>query len=93
MQYQPCLADTFLFCSHNCCRPVHGGVISRQLFHDYIMVWIEDTRLQLLDNCKAEKVTVNTYFLPKFRLFYFDKSNFSKFDLVYRNSPTYTTSN
>jgi len=56
------------------------------------MVWIEDTRLQLLDNCKAEKVAVNTYFLPKFRLFYFDKSNFSKFDLVYR-IPTYTTSN
>ncbi|KAG0532195.1 hypothetical protein BDA96_04G087700 [Sorghum bicolor] len=38
-------------------RPVHGGVISRQLFHDYIMVWIEDTRLQLLDNCKAEKIS------------------------------------
>ncbi|KAJ1278382.1 hypothetical protein BS78_04G075200 [Paspalum vaginatum] len=38
-------------------RPVHGGVVSRQLFHDYIMVWIEDTRLQLLDNCKAEKIS------------------------------------
>lgn len=69
MQYQSCLVNAFLFCSHNCCRPVHGGVISRQLFHDYIMVWIEDTRLQLLDNCKAEKV-INTYFLlPKFKVF------------------------
>ncbi|XP_062223795.1 uncharacterized protein LOC133922457 isoform X2 [Phragmites australis] len=37
-------------------RPVHGGVVSRELFHDYIIVWIEDTRLQLLDNCKAEKL-------------------------------------
>ncbi|CAO2037558.1 unnamed protein product [Urochloa humidicola] len=38
-------------------RPVHGGVVSRELFHDYIMVWIEDTRLHLLDNCKAEKTS------------------------------------
>ncbi|KAL6604491.1 hypothetical protein ACP70R_042918 [Stipagrostis hirtigluma subsp. patula] len=38
-------------------RPVHGGVVSRELFHDYIMVWIEDTRLQLLDNCKADKLS------------------------------------
>nr|CAB3449233.1 unnamed protein product [Digitaria exilis] len=38
-------------------RPVHGGVVSRELFHDYIMVWIEDTRLHLLDNCKAEKAS------------------------------------
>nr|CAB3445996.1 unnamed protein product [Digitaria exilis] len=37
--------------------PVHGGVVSRELFHDYIMVWIEDTRLHLLDNCKAEKAS------------------------------------
>uniref|UniRef100_A0A0D9VEN6 Uncharacterized protein n=1 Tax=Leersia perrieri TaxID=77586 RepID=A0A0D9VEN6_9ORYZ len=34
-------------------RPVHGGVVSRELFHGYIM--IEDTRLQLLDNCRADK--------------------------------------
>ncbi|KAM0896333.1 hypothetical protein ACQ4PT_023262 [Festuca glaucescens] len=37
-------------------RPVHGGVLSRELFHDYIMVWVEDTRLHLLDYCKAEKL-------------------------------------
>uniref|UniRef100_A0A0E0JWX7 Uncharacterized protein n=1 Tax=Oryza punctata TaxID=4537 RepID=A0A0E0JWX7_ORYPU len=36
-------------------RSVHGGVVSRDLFHGYIMVWIEDTRLQLLDNCRADK--------------------------------------
>ncbi|XP_064983520.1 uncharacterized protein LOC135583407 isoform X8 [Musa acuminata AAA Group] len=36
-------------------RPVHGGVVSKDLFHDYIMVWIQDTRLQLLDLCKTEK--------------------------------------
>lgn len=60
MQYCLCLTDSS--CSVNKFRPVHGGVVSRELFHDYIMVWIEDTRLHLLDNCKAEKVIIiNTY--------------------------------
>ncbi|KAK9156471.1 hypothetical protein Sjap_003951 [Stephania japonica] len=37
-------------------RPVHGGVDSRNIFHNYIMVWIQDKQLCLLDLCKAEKV-------------------------------------
>ncbi|XP_022758871.1 uncharacterized protein LOC111305517 [Durio zibethinus] len=36
--------------------PVQGGVDSRSLFHNYIMVWVEDMQLKLLDLCKAEKV-------------------------------------
>ncbi|KAK7320248.1 hypothetical protein VNO77_29560 [Canavalia gladiata] len=36
--------------------PVQGGVDSRNLFHNYIMVWIQDMQLSLLDLCKAEKV-------------------------------------
>ncbi|XP_025667604.1 uncharacterized protein [Arachis hypogaea] len=36
--------------------PVQGGVDSRNLFHNYIMVWIQDMQLSLLDCCKAEKV-------------------------------------
>ncbi|KAK6157072.1 hypothetical protein DH2020_011320 [Rehmannia glutinosa] len=36
--------------------PVQGGVDSRDLYHDYIMVWIQDLQLTLLDLCKAEKV-------------------------------------
>ncbi|KAK8916406.1 hypothetical protein KSP39_PZI022186 [Platanthera zijinensis] len=35
---------------------VHDGVISRDLFHDYIEVWIKDTQYQLVETCKAEKV-------------------------------------
>ncbi|KAG5064865.1 hypothetical protein JHK85_006048 [Glycine max] len=35
---------------------VQGGVDSRNLFHNYIMVWIQDMQLSLLDLCKAEKV-------------------------------------
>ncbi|KAK1317379.1 hypothetical protein QJS10_CPA05g02112 [Acorus calamus] len=41
--------------SWNICQ-VHGGVDSRDLFHGYIMVWVQDKRLYLLDLCKAEKV-------------------------------------
>ncbi|XP_010252941.1 PREDICTED: uncharacterized protein LOC104594363 isoform X2 [Nelumbo nucifera] len=34
---------------------VHGGVDAINLFHNYIMVWIQDKQLYLLDLCKAEK--------------------------------------
>ncbi|KAH0450822.1 hypothetical protein IEQ34_021514 [Dendrobium chrysotoxum] len=37
--------------------PVHGGVISRDLFHYYIEIWIKDTQYQLVENCKAEKIS------------------------------------
>lgn len=36
--------------------PVQGGVDSRNLFHDYIMVWVQDMQLGFLDHCKSEKV-------------------------------------
>lgn len=36
--------------------PIQGGVDSRDLYHGYIMVWIQDLQLTLLDLCKAEKV-------------------------------------
>ncbi|KAF7140396.1 hypothetical protein RHSIM_Rhsim06G0182800 [Rhododendron simsii] len=36
--------------------PMHGGVEARNLYHDYIMVWIQDMQLNLLELCKAEKV-------------------------------------
>ncbi|GAA0163543.1 hypothetical protein LIER_19381 [Lithospermum erythrorhizon] len=35
---------------------IQGGVDSRNLFHNYIMVWIEDMQLVLLELCKAEKL-------------------------------------
>ncbi|KAL0353942.1 UNVERIFIED_CONTAM: hypothetical protein Sangu_0975500 [Sesamum angustifolium] len=40
--------------------PVQGGVNSRDLYHGYIMVWIQDLQLTLLDLCKAEKVNAAT---------------------------------
>ncbi|KAA8526659.1 hypothetical protein F0562_008138 [Nyssa sinensis] len=36
--------------------PVQGGVDSRNLYHNYIMVWVQDMQLNLLDLCKTEKV-------------------------------------
>ncbi|XP_024928474.2 uncharacterized protein LOC107416811 [Ziziphus jujuba] len=35
---------------------VQGGVDSRNLFHNYIMAWVQDMELNLLELCKAEKV-------------------------------------
>uniref|UniRef100_A0A7N0VD54 Uncharacterized protein n=1 Tax=Kalanchoe fedtschenkoi TaxID=63787 RepID=A0A7N0VD54_KALFE len=35
---------------------IHGGLNSLNLFHDYIMLWVQDMQLSLLDLCKAEKV-------------------------------------
>ncbi|KAH9690465.1 Pesticidal crystal cry8Ba protein [Citrus sinensis] len=36
--------------------PVKGGVNAKDLFHLYIMVWIQDKRHSLLESCKLDKV-------------------------------------
>eukprot|EP01018_Ginkgo_biloba_P005667 Gb_02174 [translate_table: standard] len=36
--------------------PVKGGVDAKDLFHLYIVLWIQDKRLLLLDSCKLDKV-------------------------------------
>ncbi|XP_031388019.1 uncharacterized protein LOC116201048 [Punica granatum] len=36
--------------------PVKGGVDAKELFHLYILVWIQDKRLSLLETCKLDKV-------------------------------------
>lgn len=37
-------------------RPVKGGVDAKELFHLYIILWIQDKRLSLLESCKLDKV-------------------------------------
>ncbi|MCO5591361.1 hypothetical protein L7F22_045343 [Adiantum nelumboides] len=37
-------------------RGIKGGVDSKDLFHLYIVLWIQDKRLNLLDFCKLDKV-------------------------------------
>ncbi|CAN1288308.1 hypothetical protein LINPERPRIM_LOCUS19876 [Linum perenne] len=36
--------------------PVQGGVEARGLFHSYIIIWVQDMELNLLELCKSEKV-------------------------------------
>ncbi|XP_057470363.1 uncharacterized protein LOC130759232 [Actinidia eriantha] len=37
-------------------NPVKGGVDAKELFHLYIMLWIQDKRLSLLETCRLDKV-------------------------------------
>ncbi|KAA8538165.1 hypothetical protein F0562_027773 [Nyssa sinensis] len=37
-------------------NPVKGGVDAKELFHLYIILWIQDKRLALLESCKLDKV-------------------------------------
>ncbi|KAF5765638.1 hypothetical protein HanRHA438_Chr15g0718351 [Helianthus annuus] len=37
-------------------NPVKGGVDAKELFHLYIIIWIQDKRLSLLETCKLDKV-------------------------------------
>ncbi|KAL4566068.1 hypothetical protein LXL04_030178 [Taraxacum kok-saghyz] len=37
-------------------NPVKNGVDAKELFHLYIMIWIQDKRLSLLETCKMDKV-------------------------------------
>lgn len=36
--------------------PIKGGVDAKELFHLYIIIWIQDKRLSLLESCKLDKV-------------------------------------
>uniref|UniRef100_A0A7N0UPJ1 Pesticidal crystal cry8Ba protein n=1 Tax=Kalanchoe fedtschenkoi TaxID=63787 RepID=A0A7N0UPJ1_KALFE len=36
--------------------PIKGGVDAKELFHLYIMIWIQDKRLSLLEMCKLDKI-------------------------------------
>ncbi|KAL2459429.1 hypothetical protein Fot_54678 [Forsythia ovata] len=37
-------------------KPLKGGVDAKELFHLYIILWIQDKRLSLLESCKLDKV-------------------------------------
>ncbi|KAJ9567728.1 hypothetical protein OSB04_003694 [Centaurea solstitialis] len=37
-------------------NPAKNGVDAKELFHSYIIIWIEEKRLSLLENCKVDKV-------------------------------------
>ncbi|XP_058765503.1 uncharacterized protein LOC131638990 isoform X2 [Vicia villosa] len=37
-------------------NPIKGGVDAKELFHLYILVWIQDKRQSLLESCRLDKV-------------------------------------
>ncbi|KAJ7547018.1 hypothetical protein O6H91_08G065300 [Diphasiastrum complanatum] len=45
-------------------RPMKGGVDAKDLFHLYIVLWIQDKRLQLLEYCKLDKVRLTGIATP-----------------------------
>ena len=51
------IMSNFYLCNQ-CCSPIKGGVDAKELFHLYIVVWIQDKRLALLERCKLDKVMI-----------------------------------
>ncbi|GFP90263.1 hypothetical protein PHJA_001170200 [Phtheirospermum japonicum] len=76
--------------------PVQGGIDSRDLFNGYIMVWIQDLQLTLLDLCKAEKVpwagVCTKYSTSPFAEEMFEKmaNMLSEYEVVINQWPQYT---
>ncbi|XP_075506452.1 uncharacterized protein LOC142543220 [Primulina tabacum] len=76
--------------------PVQGGVNSRELYDDYIMVWIQDLQLTFLDLCKAEKVpwsgVVTIYSTSPFAEDMFEKMTkmLVEYEVVINRWPQYT---
>ncbi|XP_010442250.1 PREDICTED: uncharacterized protein LOC104725316 [Camelina sativa] len=76
--------------------PVQGGVDSRGLFHNYIMVWIHDMELRLLDRCRAEKVpwsgVITNHSTSPFAEDMYDRINDSliEYEVVISRWPQYT---
>nr|XP_027063036.1 uncharacterized protein LOC113689466 isoform X1 [Coffea arabica] len=75
---------------------VWGGVDSRDLYHNYIMVWIQEMQLSLLDQCKAEKVpwsgVITNYSTSPFAEEMFEKLKvmLHEYEVVINRWPEYT---
>ncbi|KAI3774836.1 hypothetical protein L1987_49398 [Smallanthus sonchifolius] len=73
-----------------------GGVDSRNLYHNYIMVWVQDMQLCLLDLCKAEKTpwagVITNYSTSPFAEELYDKIKemLSEYEVVINRWPQYT---
>lgn len=73
-----------------------GGVDSRNLYHNYIIVWVQDMQLCLLDLCKAEKVpwagVITNYSTSPFAEELYDKIKemLTEYEVVISRWPQYT---
>lgn len=61
--------------------PIQGGVDAKELFHLYIMIWIQDRRLSLLESCKLDKVYIYGFSVC-YLLFWRCKSIFAKINML-----------
>ncbi|KAK3025513.1 hypothetical protein RJ639_042048 [Escallonia herrerae] len=77
-------------------RQVQGGVDSRDLYHNCVMVWVQDMQLNLLDICKAEKVpwsgVVTNYSTSPFAEEMYEKIKemLTEYEVVISRWPEYT---
>lgn len=58
------LIQSFFFLSH-----VKNGVDAKELFHLYIMIWIQDKRMSLLETCKMDTVCTLFFKILTFLVF------------------------
>lgn len=57
-----CVLFLFLLYIFYHASPVKGGVDAKELFHLYIVLWIQDKRLSLLESCKLDKVQILLFY-------------------------------
>ncbi|KAG6543633.1 hypothetical protein Mapa_014996 [Marchantia paleacea] len=77
-------------------RPVKFGVDAKELFHLYIVLWIQDKRLHLLDFCKLDKdrytwVTTQNVTVPFVEEMYERiKDTLNEYEIIINRWPEYT---
>ncbi|KAK9166916.1 hypothetical protein Scep_002107 [Stephania cephalantha] len=76
-------------------KPVKGGVDAKELFHLYIIRWIQDKRLALLESCKLDRVkwSINTqHSTTPFVEDMYDrlKETLNEYDIIVSRWPEYT---
>lgn len=79
----------FLLISNSFSSPIQGGVDAKELFHLYIMIWIQDRRLSLLESCKLDKVFILNS-LCRFLLSLVFKSNQWRSKIIFTNMCNFT---
>ncbi|BBM98900.1 hypothetical protein MPTK1_1g17040 [Marchantia polymorpha subsp. ruderalis] len=79
-------------------RPVKFGVDAKELFHLYIVLWVQDKRLHLLDFCKLDKdrytwVTTQNVTVPFVEEMYERiKDTLNEYEIIINRWPEYTIS-
>ncbi|CAM6082195.1 unnamed protein product [Calypogeia fissa] len=77
-------------------RPSKGGVDATELFHLYIVLWIQDKKLQLLDFCKLDKdrymwVTTQNVTVPFVEEMYERiRDTLNEYEVIINRWPEYT---